>query len=95
MQAVGADFEQERVDEQLGEAVAAVLDERVAEDGEVGEEIFGAGVEGERRVGRQRDGGLRRGSEAHHDAGEEQADGFVGEALFEGGLAGGAEVCRV
>ena len=38
---------------------------------------------------------MRRGSEAHHDAGDEQADGFVGEALFEGGLAGGAELGEV
>ncbi len=95
VEAVGADFEEERVDEEVGEALAAVLDEAVAEDGEIAEEIGGAGVGHERGVGRERDAGLRRGAQAHHDAGEEQAGALVGEALFEGVLAGGAELGEV
>jgi len=43
MQPVGANLHQQR-SMHLGEAVAAVLDQRVAKDGEIGEEIGGAGV---------------------------------------------------
>ena len=95
VQAVGADLHQQRVDEHLREAVAAVFDEAVAQDGEVGEQVGGAGVGRERGIGGKRDGRLRRGAEAHHDAGDEQADGLVGETLFERGLAGGAELREV
>ena len=38
---------------------------------------------------------MRRAAEAHHDAADEQADGLEGEALFEGGLAGGAQLLHV
>ncbi len=95
VQAVGADLDQQRIDEHLGEARAAVVDQRVAEGGEIGEELGGAGVGLERGVCWNRNGGLRSGSEAHHDAGDEQADGFVGEALAESVLAGGAELSEV
>ncbi len=52
VQAVGAHLEQQRVDQQLGEAVAAVLDERVAQSGEVGEQIDSARVRSERWIWR-------------------------------------------
>ena len=79
VEAVGADLEEERVDEQLGEAVAAVLEEAVAEDGEVGEEVGGAGVGAS--AGWVASGTLDcgRGSEAHHDAGDEQAEDSWGK----------------
>ena len=38
---------------------------------------------------------MRCGSEAHHDAGDEQAEVFEVEALFEGSLTGGAELSEV
>ncbi len=41
----------ERIDEHLGEAVAVVFGQRVAEDGEIAEKIGGAGVGRERGVG--------------------------------------------
>ena len=98
VEAVGADFEDEGVDEELGEAVAAVLLEALAEGGEVGEEVGGAGVAGERGrwgVG----GGVRALAEASHHAGDEQADGLVGEALDELALgcagAGAADFVEV
>ena len=58
VEAVGADLEQERVDEHAGEAAAVVLEEAGAEDGEVAEEVGGAGVGAESGVGRERDAGL-------------------------------------
>ncbi len=70
-------------------------DERIAEGGEVGEELGGASVGRQGGVSRNGNGGLRRRSQAHHDAGDEQADGLVREALFKGGLAGGAELRKV
>ncbi len=87
VEAVGADFEEEGVDEELGEAVAVVLFEALAEDGEVGEEFGGAGVGGERGgAGR---GGAGAFAEAGHHAGDEEADALVGEAADEGVLGGG------
>ena len=55
VQAVGADLHQQRVDEHLGEAMAAVFVQRVAEGGEIAEEIGGAGVGRERGVRRERE----------------------------------------
>src|SRR6266702_4644984 len=95
MEAVGSDLHQEGIDQQLGEAMAAVLEEAVAEDGEVAEEVGGAGVAAEGGGGWEGDAGLRRGSEAHHDASDEEAEVLEVEALFEGGLAGGAELREV
>ena len=95
MEAVGADFHQERVDEHLGETVAVVLDEAGADGGDVADEVGGTGVGLERGGGGERDAGLRRGSETHHDAGDEQAEVFEVETLFECGLAGGAELGEV
>ena len=95
VEAIGSDLHEERVDQHLGEAVAVVLEEAVAEDGEVAEEIGGAGVGAECGVGRKRDAGLRGGSEPHHDAGDQEAEIFEVEALFEGCLPGGAELGEV
>jgi hypothetical protein len=80
----------------LGEALAAVAHERVAQDGEVAEQVGGAGV-GRRVAGgaEQRGRSIVRGAaEAHHDAGDEQADGLVGKR-FSRRLSGGAELAEV
>ena len=65
------------------------------DDAEVAEEFGGAGVGLERGLGGQRHGDVRRAAETDHDATDEQADGLVGEAIFEFGLAGGAEALKV
>ena len=95
MEAVGADLEQQRVDERLREAAATVLDKAGVQDGEVGDELRSAGVGLQRRAGRGRYGDLRRSAKAHHDAADEQADGLEGEAGLELGLAGGAQLLHV
>ena len=53
VEAVGADLQQQRVDERLREAAATVADEAGVQDGEVGDELGGAGVGLERRAGRE------------------------------------------
>ncbi len=89
VEAVGADLEEKWIDEEFGEPMALVLFEAVAQDGEVGEELGGAGVgcEGSGAV----DVGRGRGAfaEAGHHAGDEEADALVGEAADEGVLGGG------
>ena len=92
VEAVGADFQQQWVDEHLGEAMAVVLEEGLSEGGEVAEKVGCAGVWLEGGVGWDGNGGLRSGSEAHHDAGDEQAEGLVWETFGERVLAGGAEL---
>ena len=39
VQAVGADLHQQRIDQHLGEAMTAILHQRVAKDGQVGQKI--------------------------------------------------------
>ncbi len=95
VKAVGADLQQQRVEQHPGEAAAVVLDQAGTDDAEVADELRGAGVRLERGVGRQRDGHVGRAAEAHHDAADEQADGLVGDAIFERGLAGFAELDQV
>ena len=86
VQAVGADFDEQRIDEHLGETRAAIVDQRITEGGEIGEDLGGAGVGLERGVCWNRNGGLGAGSEAHHDAGDEQSNGLVWEALAKSGV---------
>ncbi len=68
VQAVGADFEQERVEKKLGEPMATVFDQGLAEDREIREEIGRAGVRRERGRRGEWDGGLGDEAEACHDA---------------------------
>ena len=58
MEAVGADLDEEGIDEETGKALAAIVDEAVAKDGEVVEKIGGAGVGHQRGVGWERDARL-------------------------------------
>ncbi len=95
MKAVGADLDQQRIDQHLRQAVAVVFGEAGAQQGEVVEQIGGAGVGGKRRFGGERQAGLRGRSQPHHDAGDEQAEALVAEALFDRGLAGGAKLVEV
>ena len=95
MEAVGADLHQERVDQHLGEAVAMMLVQRIAEGGEVGEEFGGASIGCQGGVGRDGDGGLRRRPQTHHDACDQQTDGLVWEPFFKSVLASGAELREV
>ena len=99
VETVGADFEQERIDKQLGKAVAVVGEQRVTQNGEIAEEVGGAGVGLERGGAGEWDGGLRCSAETHHDAGDEEAEAFLAEALgqrFDGAwLVGGAEFGEV
>ena len=59
------------------------------------EKIGGARIGRQRGIGGKRNGRLRRSAEAHHDAGDEQADGLVGKPLFEGVLAGRAKLREI
>jgi hypothetical protein len=95
MEAIGADLEQEGIDVEAGESLAAIVDEARAQDGEVGDQ-FGSGCIGrERGAGGERDGDVRRAAEAHHDAADEQAYGLKGEAVFKDDLACGAQLREV
>ena len=96
VEAVGADFEEEGIDEEVGEAVAAVVDEAVAEDGEVAEEIGGAGV-GRRARGWAGAGRWIGAWQPRRIMMQERSrrERLVGEAIFEGVLAGGAELGEV
>ena len=90
MQAVGADFDQEWVDEESGEPFTLVGKQRGAQDGEIGEQVGGS------RVVRQTRGGCGNGegggeAEAGHDADDQQTETLELEALAEGcGEAAGA-----
>ena len=95
VEAVGADLDEQRIDERLGEAAATVADEAGVQHHEIGDELRSAGVGLERRAGRGRDGDLRRSAEAHHDAADEQAHGLEWKAGLELGLAGGAQLLHV
>src|ERR1019366_7191179 len=95
VKAVGADFEQEWIDEHAGEAAATVANEAGAKHAEIADEVGGADVWLERGLRGQWNGEMRAPAETHHDAAHEQAGGFVGETILERGLAGGSELLQV
>ena len=95
VQAVGTDLQQQGVDQHAGKAAATVAHQAGAQHVEVAEEFGGAGVGPQRRIRGQLDGHVGSAAEAHHDAAHQQAGGLEGDAVFKGGVAGGAKLRQV